>query len=185
VNANERRKDSLDFKVSLLRTSLFALRGRAPALVDFLETFGLLDTPAKLAEFNVTYAGCLNDNGTVETSTDKTPEKYSLWVWATFRPEGRQKLEDTLRCTRVAAVIGILGDGTLKGFGGTLFSAKTVIHLLQDANKGVGFMKWHNDDYRLTGIGPNPRKLINLMSAAHCVSRSVVGKTNSSHRNCG
>ncbi len=148
-------------KIAFLRTCIVALRGRAVGVLSYFRGAGLLLEPGDLARFIMEYSGPVGDGATQEASARMSPEEYVTWSWSTFRPEGVASLKRLLICRSNADAIGCLT--AFNGFGGTKFSAKTVVHFICDADRRHRFLGLREDDYRGTGIGPNPRKLINLI----------------------
>jgi len=67
-----------------------------------------------------------------------------LWVWDTFRPGGEAVLEKLSLCRSSAEAIKLLSS--FPGFGGTGFSAATVVHFLADADKKLKILGWKQDD---------------------------------------
>ena len=79
-------------------------------------------------------------------------------MWA--QAAGIAMLEDTIRrrCTSAA----IFNFKLLDGFGGTGFVAKGIVHTIIDADRDKHYFSLRADDFWHTGVGPNPRSLINI-----------------------
>ena len=140
---------------------MFVFCGRSRDVLAYVKSHGLTWTSQWLHDFTMKFNGQFGDGVASETATYATPESYALFAWQLFRPDGESMLRDCIERKSSAAAIANL-QHMLSGFGGTGFVAKGVVHTIMDVDVRRKYFQWRSDDYFYTGVGSNPRSLINL-----------------------
>ena len=161
VDVDSNESSERNFRIDMLRTGLMVCKHRCVEMLQYFKEHGLISTTADIVRFNMTYEGPFGDRSTTETATTVMPEIASVFLWETLRPTGRGVLDKMIEERSAAKMIGALH--AFYGFGGTGFVAATCTHILIDMDRDSKLLKLRNDEYLFTAVGPNPRKLINML----------------------